>query len=74
MPMKATKFRTVPKIPMAGIAEKLRLLEAGHTIIFENGSATSVRSILTRIRQEFDSERIFTSKKMKHGVQVWRLA
>lgn len=73
-PMKATRYVVAPARPMVGVAKSIRELRESQTLLIRDGSASSVRTILTRLRKEFKGKRDWTSKKIDGGVRVWRLA
>jgi hypothetical protein len=50
----------------------LRHLTPGERVILQK-PPKSVRSLLSRVRKEFDGARKYHSKATKDGVEVWRL-
>lgn len=72
--MRATKYIVAPAKPMKGVAKSIRDLGDSETLLIREGSPSSVRTILTRLRKEFKGKRDWTSKKIDGGVRVWRLA
>jgi hypothetical protein len=54
------------------LADQLRAIGKGLSVTFDGPSLASVRSTLTRIKQE--TGRDFTSRKIGGKVRVWRLS
>ena len=70
--------RNIPLPPRARqprkfIAEAIRALKAGESILVNDAAIGSVKSIVSRMRVEFEGRRRFATAKDGHGVRVWRL-
>lgn len=63
-----------PVRPANGITASIRALKKGEALFIKGGKPTSIRSLLTRLREEFGDDRAFLSKKQNGGVRVWRLS
>lgn len=57
----------------APVAEKIRLLEPSEDIFFKGYSPSSIRAIVSRVRDEFSGKRTYHTKALDNGVMVWRL-
>lgn len=57
------------------IAETLRALKKGESYLFDFTTPGAVQSVVTRVKQEFNGKRQFTTKldEATGYVRVWRL-
>lgn len=60
-----------PKRPM--ISENLRRLKKGESLFFAGGSPSSVQSLITRLKKNYDGARDYTTEWQGNGVRVWRV-
>ena len=55
------------------ISESVRKLKIDESVLITDAALGSVKSIVSRMRSEFEGRRRFATAKDGHGVRVWRL-
>ena len=58
--------------PPVSLIDRIRRIEPGASELFEPASVSSVRAMMTRVKDDTGAK--FTSRPEGKGVRIWRLA